>query len=272
MNLYFLYPMKFSYQLLLILIWNLILISCVRNEPKSNSLLQENSLNILKEDLESVEQEKKLVEFSENDSIYQVALLIMNGTYNTELTAPMDIFHHSKFRKGIKTMNVFTIAESLETIETFEGLKINPDFSFNENHPTPDILIIPAAEHHLDSDLENSNLINFIWVSGLTCEYVCSHCDGAFLLAKTGLLKDKVSTTFPGDIDEYKAMFPELEVVSDVDWVHDGKFITSAGGAKSFEASLYLSELIYGKKVAQELAQGMVIDWNLDRQNYLKLN
>jgi transcriptional regulator GlxA family with amidase domain len=43
-----------------------------------------------------------------------------------------------------------------------------------------------------------------------------------------------------------------------------GKYITSAGGAKSFEAALYLCELLYGRRVARRLAQGLVIDWELE--------
>ena len=53
-------------------------------------------------------------------------------------------------------------------------------------------------------------------------------------------------------------------------FVHDGKFITSAGGAKSFEASLYLCEMLYGKKHADELAEGMVIDWDINAIAYIK--
>ena len=37
---------------------------------------------------------------------YNVAFLIMNGTYNTEFTAPYDIFQHTIFRYSIKAMNV----------------------------------------------------------------------------------------------------------------------------------------------------------------------
>jgi transcriptional regulator GlxA family with amidase domain len=72
------------------------------------------------------------------------------------------------------------------------------------------------------------------------------------------------STTFPRDVNAYKKMFPELVIHDSVLFVHDGKFITSVGGAKSFEASLYLCELLYGKKVADELAKGLVIDWELE--------
>ncbi|MFK7787824.1 MAG: DJ-1/PfpI family protein [Crocinitomicaceae bacterium] len=213
--------------------------------------------------------ELKSEDDSFNDtSVYNVAFLIMDGTFNTELTAPMDIFHHTKFRDGIKPMTVFTIANTSEPITTFEGLKITPDFDYTETTPRIDILVIPAAEHNLDSDLSDSTLIQFVRETGMSAAYVMSHCDGAFVLAKTGLLDGRVSTTFPGDIEAYKEMYPHLEVREDLYFVRDGKFITSAGGAKSFEPSLYLCEDLYGKKIADQLAKGMVIDWDLESVPY----
>jgi transcriptional regulator GlxA family with amidase domain len=79
-----------------------------------------------------------------------------------------------------------------------------------------------------------------------------------------GLLKNKIFITFSSDIDEMREMFPNLDVRKDVLFVYDGKYITSAGGAKSFEAALYVCEFLYGKEVANSLAGGLVIDWDLE--------
>ena len=199
------------------------------------------------------------------DGRYNVAFLIMNGTFNTEFTAPFDIFQHTIYRDGIKSMNVFSVAESLEPITTFEGVRILPDFSYSDkNLPKIDILVVPSAEHHLDTDLNNSELIAFVKRTAETAEFVTSHCDGAFVLAKSGILDGIESTTFPGDIDKYKKMFPHLTIHDGIYFVHDGKFITSAGGAKSFEAALYLTEHLYGKEITQSIARGLVIDWDLE--------
>jgi len=198
------------------------------------------------------------------DERYNVGFLIMDGTYNTEFTAPFDIFQHTIYRDSIKAMNVFSVAESLEPITTFEGVRILPDFSYRSpTLPLIDILVVPSAEHHLDTDLSNEELIAFVKKTAANAMYVTSHCDGAFILAKSGILNGVQSTTFPGDIEKYKKMFPELTVHEGVYFVHDGKFITSAGGAKSFEAALYLTEILYGAKIARSLAAGLVIDWDL---------
>ncbi|MEO9533075.1 MAG: DJ-1/PfpI family protein [Crocinitomicaceae bacterium] len=193
-----------------------------------------------------------------------VAFLIMDGTYNTELTAPLDIFHHTKFRENIDPMDVFTIAESLNPITTFEQLTITPDFSFQDDYPEIDILVVPSAEHHLGSDLHNAKLISFIQQTDQSAQYVTSHCDGSFLLAEAGLLDSIHCTTFPNDIDEMKQRYSSPIIHDSALFVHDGKYITSAGGAKSFEASLYLVELLYGKENANQIAEGMVIDWDLE--------
>ena len=196
---------------------------------------------------------------------YNVAFLIMEGTFNTELTAPFDIFQHTVFRENIKAMNVFTVANTDKPITTFEGIRILPDFNYlKDSLPKIDVLVIPSAEHHLDTDLGDTKMIEFVKQVAKKATFITSHCDGAFVLAKAGLLKDKVSTTFPSDIDAMRTMFPGLDIRKNVLFVHDDKYITSAGGAKSFEAALYLCEFLYGKEVAKLLAEGLVIDWNVD--------
>lgn len=220
---------------------------------------------------EKIASKKTFPKLEENR--YNVAFLIMNGTYNSELTAPYDIFQHTIFRKGIIPMNVFTVANTDDAITTFEGMRILPDFNYlKDSLPKIDILVVPSAEHHLDTDLENKAMIDFVKKVDKEAQYVTSHCDGAFVLAKAGVLDGKVSTTFPSDIDKMRTMFPSLDIRKDVLFVHDGKYITSAGGAKSFEAALYLCEYLYGPDIAKSLAKGLVIDWDLEKVPHFIIN
>ncbi|MEP2689048.1 DJ-1/PfpI family protein [Maribacter dokdonensis] len=238
--------MKLKYLLILL---TFILVSCNQKKAKKETTV--------------VKETRQLPKLEPSN--YNVAFLIMNGTFNTEFTAPFDIFQHTKFRKGIKAMNTFTVANTLEPITTFEGVRILPDFDYTKDDlPKIDILVVPSAEHSMDSDLKDEVMINFIKQIDKSALYMTSHCDGAFPLAKAGILDSVTSTTFPSDIENYKAMFPNLDIKDNVLFVHDGKYITSAGGAKSFEAALYLCEILYGKDIAKSLAKGLVIDWKLE--------
>jgi transcriptional regulator GlxA family with amidase domain len=199
-------------------------------------------------------------------SRYNVAILVMNGVFNTELVAPYDVFQHTQYRENIKAMNVFTVANTRDLIRTFEGMYIKPDFDYTHDPlPAIDILVIPSAEHHMDSDLKDSVMIEWVARTGKKAMFVTSHCDGAFVLAKAGLLDGVASTTFPADSKTFKTMFPSLKVYENVTFVHDRQVITSAGGVRSFDAALYLIQILYGKVVADKIAKGLVIDWDLNR-------
>ena len=191
-----------------------------------------------------------------------VGFLIVDGVYNTELTAPLDVFHHSVFhtRPG---MRVFTVGPSRRPVTSFEGLRILPDYGYDDAPPI-DVLVVPSAEHSMDTDLEDQRLMRFVRERGSRARYLLSLCDGAFVLAAAGLLDGRESTTFPSDIPRYREMFPQLVVHEDVSFVHDGAAITSAGGAKSFDPALYLCELLYGSEVARGIGRGLVIDWRAD--------
>lgn len=197
------------------------------------------------------------------DRTLNAAFLMVDGVYNSELMAPMDVLQHTIFHteNGIK---VFTVAPTRDTITSFEGLRFIPDFSFvSDSLPAIDILIVPSAEHSMTTDLENKELIGFVETTGRKAFYVISLCDGAFVLAKAGLLDTYHCTTFPGDIPKFREAFPQLTVHEDVSFIHHGRMITSAGGAKSYDPALYLVELLYGKKAAEGIGKGLVIDWDL---------
>ncbi len=219
----------------------------------------------VKEDTKKVETE--IIPVAPGQS-FTAGFLIVDGVYNSELMAPYDIFQHTIFHTdgGIK---VLTVAPRKDTITTFEGLKILPDFDFLDV-PEIDILVVPSAEHSMDSDLENIELIEFVRKVGKSADYCLSLCDGAFVLAKSGLVNGKESTTFPSDVERYRNMFPELVVHEGISFVHDQNLLTSVGGAKSYDVALYLVHHLYGQKVAINVAKGLVIDWDISNYKFIR--
>lgn len=194
-----------------------------------------------------------------------VGFVIVDGVYGTELTAPWDVFQHTQGHAPYG-MQVVTVAQTSEAVTTYEGLRILPDHSF-ASCPPLDVLVVPSAEHSMTTDLENKALIEFVAERGAAAGYVMSLCDGAFVLAESGLLDGLQATTFPGDLEPFSRRYGDRlgEVVQGVSFVHHDQVITSVGGAPSFDAALYLCQLLYGRTAAKGVAKGLVIDWNLER-------
>lgn len=197
----------------------------------------------------------------QENRIRQAAFVCLPGVYNSELMAPYDILQHSIYRDTLNYVACFVVTPDGKPFVTSEGITIVPHYSF-ANAPKADILIIPSTEKSMSEDLQNTIYMNWIRSTAEQAEYVMTLCDGAFPLAATGLLDGRVATTFPGDRARFKEMFPSIKV-REVNFVVDGKFITSVGGALSYEPALWLLEHLYSAENARRTAKGMVLDWQL---------
>lgn len=198
---------------------------------------------------------------TEHDPRLQVGIMLLDRVYNSELMAPIDVFQHTIFHSD-PGMRVFTIGRSKAPVLTFEGQRILPDYDLDDAPPI-DVLVMPSTEHSMGKDLEDQRLLRWLRERGQAAQYLLSVCDGAFPFAEAGLLDGLECTTFPGDIDKFRARYPHLTVHEGVIFVADGKVITGAGGARSYDPAFYLVEKLYGRKVAERIGRGLVIDWKL---------
>ncbi|MFQ5670598.1 MAG: DJ-1/PfpI family protein [Acidobacteriota bacterium] len=188
-----------------------------------------------------------------------IAFLVVDGVYDTELTAPLDVLQHVRFHAPDAPRTILVSPDG-RAVHTFEGLVIHADHSF-ATAPPIDVLVVPSAEHSMDTDLENEAMIQWVRRVGRRALHVVSLCDGAFVLARAGLLDGQPATTFPADQDRFAARFPQVRLIREVSFVDAGQALTSVGGARSFEVALWLAERLYGRPAARGIARGLVIDW-----------
>lgn len=195
------------------------------------------------------------------DRPLRAGFLVVDGVYNSELMAPYDIFHHTPFHtEPHPGIDVFTVSPDGLEIRTFEGLRLLPDYGFDDA-PEMEILVVPSAEGSMDRDLEDERMIQWVRETGSRARYVISLCDGAFVLAAAGLLDGRACTTFPGDQDRFAEMFPDLDLRRGVSFVHDGNALTSEGGAKSYDVAIYLVDHLFGEEAARGVGRGLIIEW-----------
>lgn len=127
---------------------------------------------------------------------------------------------------------------------------VNADMLINEVQKT-DLIIIPALDGEITRAVQNNEeLIPWIIQQHRNGAEVASLCMGAFLLASTGLLKGKKCATHWMAANDFKRMFPDVELVTEK-IITDEQGIYSSGGAFSYlNLILYLIEKFAGREMA----------------------
>ncbi|RSZ60457.1 helix-turn-helix domain-containing protein [Massilia atriviolacea] len=87
----------------------------------------------------------------------------------------------------------------------------------------------------------------------------CSVCNGAFVLARAGLLDGRRAVTHWRDAALLQAQFPAIEVQDDAIYIKDGPLYTSAGIAAGMDLALSLVAEDLGRAVSLAVAKRMVV-------------
>jgi hypothetical protein len=91
-----------------------------------------------------------------------------------------------------------------------------------------------------------------------------SVCNGAFILAKAGMLDGLTATTTHGNVAKLAAASPKTKVVVDQRYVDNGKIITTGGLTAGIDGALHVVGLMLGQGLAQQVALGEEYDWRPD--------
>ena len=129
-----------------------------------------------------------------------------------------------------------------------------------------DLVVIPALFGDMKSAIsKNQKLLPWISEQYNNGAEVASLCVGAFLLASTGLLNGKKCSTHWGFQNEFREMFPKVEVI-DGSIVTEEHRIYSSGGANSYwNLLLYLVEKYTDRQTAILASKYFAID--IDRES-----
>ncbi len=191
----------------------------------------------------------------------RVGVLVIDGVHGSDLVGPWDVLQ--QIRVHVQPgMRVFSVGRTHDAVKSLEGLRLTPEFAF-EDAPPIDVLVIPGAEHNLGSDLDDDALIGWVRKTAATADVVMSLADGTFLVGEAGLLEGRSCTTLPADVDALRKRFPRADVQARQVFVVDGHIITGIGGGRSYDPALWLVQVLYGVDVADEVATSLGLEWDL---------
>ncbi|SET59614.1 transcriptional regulator, AraC family [Oceanobacillus limi] len=189
-----------------------------------------------------------------------VGILLFNEVEVLDFSGPFEVFSLATLpNSNINPFVVKTVSEDGNMISARNGLKVTPDYSF-ENHPKFDIVIVPGGYGAEKIEINNPKVVKWIVQQQSEVEMMTSVCTGALLLAKSGILDRKRATTHWMDIDDLEKEFPLISVQRNAKFVDEGSIITSGGISAGINMSFHIISRLYGKTVAKELAKRMEYD------------
>lgn len=142
---------------------------------------------------------------------------------------------------------------------------VHPDLLLHEVK-NPDLIIIPALSGDMQEALDqNKNLLPWIREQYEKGAEVASLCVGAFLLAATGLLEGKKCSTHWLFANDFRNMFPGVELVDGSIVTEQGRIYSSGGANSYWNLLLYLVEKYAGRDMAILAAKYFAID--IDRHS-----
>jgi putative intracellular protease/amidase len=159
-------------------------------------------------------------------------------------------------------LQIVTVAEKNGPITSFQRPKTIAEFDF-ASAPKLDLILLPGGFGTIPQ-LENPAMLDFLRRRTATAEVTMSVCSGSAILAKAGLLDGRRATSNKQFFDLARAQSTAVRWVEQARWVEDGPFATSSGVSAGTDMALAVIAKIYGREVAQEIADSTEYEWQQD--------
>ncbi|TGK08261.1 transcriptional regulator [Leptospira selangorensis] len=188
----------------------------------------------------------------------QPIIAVIGENRMTELTDFMIPYGVLTSAKIAKVISVFP---KTGPVQMFPALKIEAEKSFDlfdsEYPEGADYVIVPAVHYSNDP-----SLLSFVQKQLAKGSTIVGVCDGVWVLANAGVLKDHKATGHWFSFSNLEKEFPETSWIKDRRYVADRKIITTTGITASIPVSLTLIEAISGKEKVIEVAASLgAKDW-----------
>jgi len=179
-----------------------------------------------------------------------VAFVISKGAVLIDFAGPWEVFSNADIPDRDMMDNAFqlyTVAETLDPIKVSGGMKIVPNYTF-QNAPPPKITVIPAQNGASEA------MLDWIRKASKTTDVTMSVCTGAFVLAATGLLNGKSATTHHTAYTDLGMQFPDVKVLRGVRFVEEGNLATAGGLTSGMDLALRTVGRYFGPEAIQRTA------------------
>lgn len=186
-----------------------------------------------------------------------LGMVVFEGFELLDVFGPLEMFGMINDR-----VDTVLIAEKAGPVASRTGPKTVADVSFADA-PKLDIVMVPGGSG-TRREVDNPAFLGAMKRLAEATPQVASVCTGSGLLAKAGLLNGVRATSNKMAWQWATAQGKEVHWVPHARWVEDGRFITSSGVSAGTDMALALIAKLYGKVLAQWVADRAEYRWNQD--------
>ncbi|MCM2415931.1 GlxA family transcriptional regulator [Streptomyces sp. RKAG290] len=191
---------------------------------------------------------------------HRVVVLVRPGLLPMELGIVHRLFGQARSGSGAPLYDVVTCTPVPGEVST------DTDFSINVAHgpdalDRADTVVVPAA--HEDYGPQTRGGLDPRLREALDRippgARIASICTGSFVLAAAGLLAGRRATTHWKSCDQFRELYPEVDLDPDVLYTDDYRVLTSAGVASGVDLCLHMIRTDHGASVANAVARSTVV-------------
>lgn len=185
-----------------------------------------------------------------------VATLVYDQLCTFEFGCAVEVFGLVRPELGVPWYQFAACSTRRGKIKAMGGITLIAPYSLNFLDKANTIIVPGWRELDFAPDVKLIKKIRSAYERGARIVSVCS---GVFLLAAAGILDGKKATTHWLYVEKLKKLYPNIQVEYESLYVDEGQIITSAGSAAGLDMFLYMIQKDHGTKIANQVAQRMVI-------------
>lgn len=143
-----------------------------------------------------------------------------------------------------------------KTVVGVHDISVNADLLFEEaDYENCDMIVLPGGLPGATNLEDHAQLAEEIKKFAKAGKWLAAICAAPLVFATHGVLEGKKATIYPGMEDHLKGAEPSFENVT-----IDGNVITGLGPDVASEFALTLIEVLKGKAVREQVAEGILFD------------
>ena len=169
-----------------------------------------------------------------------------------DVCGPLEVFASATTKDGKQLFAPYTVAAARDPVTIGGGMKVVPDYDF-KTAPQPKVIVIPA----MATTGTSQEMYDWIRAASKRTDVTMSVCNGAFVLARTGLLNGKSATAHHSGYFSFAATYPEVHLKRGARFVEEGNLASSGGVSSGIDLAVRVVERYVGRDLTAQLVDYM---------------